>query len=192
MEVQEISKAVGKYKTGEMSTRDLIRSDKIRFRGAAEAITRLGFHAALFFRVSHYFSTIGALFPARCFQILSHIITGAEISHRAIIGPGLAILHPTGIVIGPNIKIGEGASLCQGITISTNYEFAEAGIDAETVIGDHLWAGPNCTILGPLLMGDHVFVGPNAVVNRDVNSHMKAIGNPARLMPAHAFSNPRI
>lgn len=187
-EVLESSKIIERYEIEKpMSVNDLIRSDQRRFKEAGEVIARLGFHAALFCRLSHYFSTIGALFAARSIQLMSHLITGAEISHRAVIGPGLVLLHPTGIVIGPNVKIGKRAIICQGVTISTNYELLEAGIEAETVIGDDLWAGPNCAIMGPLLMGDHVFVGPNAVVNRAVNSYMKAIGNPARLMPTDSF-----
>ncbi len=120
--MQGRSKTIGKYEIDELRrTNHLIRSDQMRFRGAAEAFTRLGFHAAFLFRVSHYFSTIGAVFLARCIQVLSHVITGAEISHRAVIGPGLALLHPTGIVIGPGAKIGAEATICQGVSISTNF-----------------------------------------------------------------------
>jgi serine O-acetyltransferase len=164
--------------------RELIRSDVKRHKSISVALTKLGFYTALLYRLSHHFSRRNWMLPARCLQFLSHVITGAEISHRAVIGPGLCLHHPTAVHIGPNIVIGKMANLCQCCTISTNLDTQEEG----PVIGDYLWAGPGCAIMGPIRLGDRVRVGPNAALFKDVASEMIAFGNPARIMPKDAFS----
>ena len=167
----------------QMGVGELIRSDMSLYNdGASEAITKLGFYAAVFYRLSKCFSRKGFLFGARCLQFLSHVLTGAEISHRAEIGPSLLILHPTGVVIGSGVKIGKIATICQGCTITRMHVD-----DKEMVIGDFFWGGPGSVIMGPLTIGDYVWVGPNSVLFKDVASNMKVLGNPARVFPSEAF-----
>lgn len=166
-----------------MGVGELIRSDIKRYDGrASEAVTRLGFYAAFFYRLSRYFSQKGALFRARWLQFISHALTGAEISHRAEIGPGLAILHPTAVHIGSGVRIGKTATICQSCTITRMYLY-----DKDLVIGDFFWGGPGSVIMGQLTIGDYVWVGPNSTLFKDVPSNMKVLGNPARIFPSEAF-----
>lgn len=171
-------------KDNDSSLWGLIRSDAKRYKSISVALTKLGFYTAFFYRLSHHFSRRNWMLTARCLQFVSHVITGAEISHRAVIGPGLCFHHPTAVHIGPNIVIGKMANLCQCCTVSTNLDIQEQG----PVIGDYLWAGPGCAIMGPIRLGDRVRVGPNAALFKDVASEMTAFGNPARIMPKDAFS----
>jgi serine O-acetyltransferase len=171
--------------SGRMRIGELIHSDRRRFQDASEACTKLGFYAAVLYRLSHSCSERGMMLSARILQLLSHVITGAEVSHRAEIGPALAILHPTGVMIGPRVKIGKMATVCQGCSISQNTNLEEDG----PTIGDHFWAGPGCAVMGQIRLGDHVWVGPNAVVFKDVDSNMTALGNPARIFHGQTFRN---
>jgi serine O-acetyltransferase len=141
-------------------------------------LTKLGFYSAVAYRISRclYIHKIKLL--SQFIQFISHIITGAEISHKANIGPGLRLLHPTGVVIGPYVRIGMGAVICQGCGIVSNGEIGQA----EPVIGDKLWAGPGSKIMGAIILGDKVAVGPNSVVLKNVESNMLAFGIPARVM----------
>jgi serine O-acetyltransferase len=157
----------------------LIKSDLRRFPRASEALLKLGFYAACFYRISHYLTLKGHPVGAGFFQLLSHLLTGAEISHRAVIGPYLAIVHPTGVHIGPGVKIGAHATICECASMVTNETVGE-GVPA---IGDHLWASAGCRIMGPIVLGDHVWVGPNSVVLKNVDSNMVALGIPARILP---------
>jgi serine O-acetyltransferase len=111
------------------------------------------------------------------------LVTGAEISHRAIIGPGLGLLHPTGVLIGGNVKIGKMATICNCCFISTQHYLDEKG----PIIGNYLWAGPGCAILGKIILGNNVWIGPNASILKDIYSHMTVMGNPARAFPTDEF-----
>jgi serine O-acetyltransferase len=162
-----------------LSLRELIRSDLICWENISIALFKLGFYSTFFYRVSHWFFLKRLNFLAKCLQFISHLITGAEISNKAVIGPGLIILHPTAVHIGPKIKIGANANICECCAIINNIEYGEG----EPVIGDFLWAGSGSKILGPITLGDHVWVGPNSVVLKDVGSNMTALGIPARIMP---------
>jgi serine O-acetyltransferase len=142
-------------------------------------LTKLGFYSALFYRLSRYLCLHGFSILGRLLQFFSHIITGAEISNRAIIGPGLRILHPTGVVIGPYVRIGANPMICQGCAIVSNGAIGTA----EPIVGDNLWAGPGCKIMGKIILGDKVKVGPNSVVLKNVQSNKVAFGIPARIMP---------
>ena len=158
---------------------EMIRSDLKRWEKISIAIFKLGFYAVFLYRISHYLSLKQFISLSRSFQFASHLITGAEISNKAVIGPGLIVLHPTGVHIGPKIKIGANANICECSAIVTNVEVGEG----EPVIGDYLWAGSGSKIMGPITLGDHVWVGPNSVVLKDVPSNMTAFGIPARILP---------
>ena len=156
----------------------LVRSDVRRWGKLSVAIFKLGFHTAFLYRLSHYFYLKRFNLLARCIQFISHVITGAEISNKAVIGPGLIILHPTAVHIGPKIMIGANACICECTAIVTNVEVGEG----EPIIGDGLWVSSGGKIMGPIILGDHVWVGPNSVVLKDVESNMTAFGIPARIM----------
>ncbi|MFZ0927430.1 MAG: hypothetical protein WAN11_02450 [Syntrophobacteraceae bacterium] len=164
-----------------MGVWELIWSDCRRFGGgASEAITNLGFYATSFYRISRYFSERGFILTARFLQLFSCVLTGADVSHKADIGPGLVLLHPTGVVIGEGAKIGKNAIICQGCTISRNMDlYGEA-----PVIGDSFFCSPSGVIIGPLVIGDFVLAGPKSVVLKNVTSNNKVLGNPARALPA--------
>ncbi len=156
----------------------LVRSDVRRWGKLSVAIFKLGFHAAFLYRLSHYFYLKKLNLLSRALQLISQIITGAEISNKAVIGPSLIILHPTGVHIGPKIMIGANACICECSAIVTNVEVGEG----EPIIGDWLWVSSGGKIMGPIKLGDHVWVGPNSVVLKDVESNMTAFGIPARIM----------
>ena len=49
-------------------------------------------------------------------------------------------------------------------------------------IGNNVYLGSGCRILGPVTIGDEVIVGPNAVVLEDVPSGSVVVGIPARVV----------
>jgi serine O-acetyltransferase len=158
---------------------EIIRSDLSRWERASRALLKLGFYASCFYRISHYLMLKGHPVGAGFCQLMSHVITGAEISNSAIIGPYMAIQHPTGVHIGPNVKLGAHATLCESSSIVTNITVGEGA----PIIGDYLWASAGCRIMGPIVLGDRVWVGPNSVVLKNVESDMVALGIPAKVIP---------
>jgi serine O-acetyltransferase len=169
--------------TKKMNLGQLIRSDVRRLGGLRSSIFRLGFYAAFYYRLSHFFSDHHMTFLAGFFQFFSQTVTGAEISHRAQIGPGLCFLHPVGVHIGPGIQIGSNATICECSSV------VFLNPENPPVVGDFLWLGPGARIMGDVTLGDQVRVGPNSVVLKNIASQMTAFGIPARALPKD-FSPP--
>jgi len=170
---------IDKYEAyNQMSLSEMIRSDVQAWGKASIALTKLGFYSSFFYRIYHSLYLNGISFPAKCLQIISQVITSAEISHKAIIGPGLRIFHPIGVHIGPNVKIGAYACICECSAVISNTIHKEVPI-----VGDYLWMSSGAKIMGAVVAGDRVRIGPNSVLLKNINSNMIAFGVPARIMP---------
>jgi serine O-acetyltransferase len=137
----------------------------------------LGLHAVLFYRLGRWLHLhrLGPL--AVLSSYVSSIITGAQISPRAAIGPGLRLYHPQGMTIGAGAILGSGCTLAHGNMVGT---FGDT--DDRPVIGDRLNAATGAKILGLITVGDNVRVGPNAVVIHSIPSGVTVLGNPARIV----------
>jgi serine O-acetyltransferase len=137
----------------------------------------LGLHAVLFYRLARWLQVhhLGPL-AATC-SYVSSVITGAQISARAAIGPGLRVYHPQGLTIGAGAVLGSECTLAHGNMIGS---LGWAG--GRPVIGDHLDAATGAKILGTITVGDHVRVGPNSVVIHSLPSGVTVVGNPARVV----------
>ena len=101
------------------------------------------------------------------------VVTGAEIDVNAVMGGGLLIPPPNGIVIHPQAVIGPNCLIFQQVTVGTT---ARGGTPR---IGGHVDIGAGARILGGITVGDHAVIGANAVVLEDVPSHGRAVGVPA-------------
>jgi serine O-acetyltransferase len=92
---------------------------------------------------------------------------GFDISYRTQIGKGLYIGHFGGLVVHGDAVIGENETFSQGMTIGILNRGRHAGVPK---IGDRVFFGPNCVVLGGISVGDDVLIGANAVVQEDVPS----------------------
>ncbi|MEJ6404873.1 serine acetyltransferase [Yoonia sp. 2307UL14-13] len=126
-------------------------------------------------------------FPATKWVVLRYrfwsVITQAEIGLRTRIGGGLMIPHPNGIVVHPDVTIGENTIIFQQVTLGEKFE--GSGVPK---IGAHVDIGAGARILGPVTIGDHAVIGANAVVTKDVPAHALARGIPATLKLNHRAS----
>ncbi len=104
------------------------------------------------------------------------VITGADIPLNSLIGGGLLLPHPNGIVIHPKANIGINCLIFQQVTIG--------GLDDTGLptIGAHVDIGAGAKIIGPVTIGDHAKIGANAVVLCDVPAGKTAVGVPARVI----------
>lgn len=98
---------------------------------------------------------------------------GIEISKGATLGEGVCFLHPVGVVIGGDARIGNKVVFLGSNTIGSVEHSGYPNIDDGVVIG----AGAR--ILGPITVGAGAAIGANAVVLRDVPAGAAAVGVPA-------------
>lgn len=110
---------------------------------------------------------------------LNHLVTGADIAWQAEIGARLRLYHPTGVVIGPHVRIGSDCRIQQGVTLGGLGGDESLAADSPT-LGDRVQLGAGCRVIGGVRLGDDVVVGANAVVVRDVPKGTTVVGVPAR------------
>lgn len=120
-----------------------------------------GFHALVFYRVSHWFYKHGRLFCARMVSQWGRGFTGIEIHPGATIGDGLFIDHGAGVVIGETAEIGNNVTLYHGVTLGGTGK--DEGKRHPT-IGDNVLIGTGCKVLGPITIGANSRIGANSVV----------------------------
>lgn len=146
--------------------------------GKLATVATVRFLAVFLMRISQ---VAGALHPILGYGLkqINHLLTGADIAWQANIGGGFQLFHPTGVVIGPKVRIGQNCSLQQGVTLG-DATSSRRGNTGSPVIGDRVACGPGVCIVGMLSVGDDVTIAPNAVVTRSVPAGVVAKGVPAR------------
>jgi len=103
------------------------------------------------------------------------IVTGADIPLSCLLGGGLLIPHPNGIVIHPKAKIGVNCLIFQQVTIGS--------IDEKVpTIGGHVDIGAGAKIIGNVTLGNDVKIGANSVVMDNVPDNCTAVGIPAKVV----------
>lgn len=147
-----------------------------------------GLHAILFHRLSSAAWRRQWRLLARVISQIGRWFTAIEIHPGARIGRRFVIDHGFGIVIGETADIGNDVTLYQGVTlggIAPSIDSA-AQVDQKRhpTLLDGVIVGSGAQILGPITVGCCARIGANAVVTRDVEARVTAVGIPARpVMP---------
>ena len=79
------------------------------------------------------------------------------------IGPGLSIAHVGPIIINSRAKIGENCRIQTGVTLG-----ATNGTTDAPQLGDNVFLGDGCKIIGGVTIADDVAIGANAVVVKSI------------------------
>ena len=102
----------------------------------------------------------------------------AYIDCPARIGARLDMPHGGfGVVIGPEVEIGEDAIIFHNVTIG----HAKPG---PVTIGNRFYAGTGALILGPLSIGHDVTIGANTTITFDVPDGATVVGPRGQIVPA--------
>jgi len=146
-------------------------------RGMWRVLLRLETPAIVCYRYSHWVNNLHTpvirpllLIPAVILQRMVQIFTGIFISPDAEIGPGLVIHTPYGINVAP-VKIGANCTLQSGVLIGS-------GVRS---VGDNVYFGAGCKVIGDVKIGSNVVVVANSVVLTDVADNTTIMGVPARI-----------
>lgn len=136
-----------------------------------------GFHALIFYRLSHALWRRNFNLVARFISQLARFLTGIEIHPGATIGKGLFIDHGAGVVIGETALIGNNVTLYHGVTLGGTSLKSEV---RHPQLGDNIIIGAGAQLLGPIKVGSGAKIGSNAVVVKDVDEDATMVGVPAR------------
>lgn len=101
---------------------------------------------------------------------------GIHIGRNTVIGPGLVMPHPSSIIIGEGVVIGENCTVYQQTTIGLK-EHAQTEYPS---IGNDVVIYAGAKIIGAVRIGNHVSVAANAVVTKDCPDYCVAKGVPAQ------------
>lgn len=124
-----------------------------------------GFQAVVFYRMASWCKRRRIPVLGPLLSRLGLLLTGADLSPRAVIGPGLRISHGHGLVVGGWARIGSGALLLHGVTVGSP---SEGRVDEMPTVGDGVFLGAGATLIGAIRVGNGVRVGPHAVVFSDL------------------------
>jgi serine O-acetyltransferase len=119
------------------------------------------------------------LLPYRVMFRLFRLLTGISISRHCEVGPGLHFGHLGARWINPGARLGRRVTVAQGVTIGLGGQGALEGVPE---IGDHVFIGPNATLVGRMRVGNGCVVGANSLVVSDVEDGTTVVGVPARVV----------
>ncbi len=145
-----------------------------------------GFHALVFYRITHFLWGLGLKIFARWFSQVGKFFTGVEIHPAAVIGRRFVIDHGDGVVIGETSEIGDDVTVYQGVTLGGVSPAVDSRTQANRkrhpTLNDGAIIGSGAQVLGPVTIGEGARIGANAVVHRDVPAGVTAVGIPARVV----------
>ncbi len=142
------------------------------------------------YRLGHLVAGIGLWPLAELLQRTAVILYGIDISYKAVIGPGFAIHHGNGLVIGDSVRIGRNVLVFHGVTLGYRWSTgtlppwraipsSEQGADGMPTIEDGVMIGAGAAVLGPVMVGAGSRIGANAVVTKNVPPGSLVTGPPS-------------
>jgi serine O-acetyltransferase len=109
------------------------------------------------------------------FNRLNTVCCNCIIGRGAEFGPGLVLIHATGVVINGRVVAGSNLHIEHQVTIGAERR-------RSPVLGDDVFIGAGAKVLGAVASGDGARIGANAVVLDDVPAHSTVVGIPARVV----------
>jgi len=95
----------------------------------------------------------------------------------AHIGPGMCLIHPANIYVGPEVEVGSNCKIFHEVTLGTGH------IAGTPKIGDNVDIFVGARILGGLFIGDNCMISANCVVTKNVPADSVVISAPNRTIP---------
>jgi serine O-acetyltransferase len=115
----------------------------------------------------------------RAAEVAVSLLFDIRLDVRADIAPGLYIGHFKSIYVGPGVRIGAECNIGQMCFVSA----AGPGFPPGTpVVGNRVYLGVGCKVMGPVIVGNDVAIGANAVVLANVPDRAVVVGNPAKVI----------
>ncbi|MBH0002152.1 serine O-acetyltransferase [Pseudoalteromonas sp. SWYJZ12] len=135
-------------------------------------------NAIMFYRVARWFYLKNIPFVPKVMQLIIFILYSSKVPANADIGKGsFLVVKGIGVVIIDKAKIGERCRIGIGCKVVGKGPYKRV-----PVIGDDVFLGPGCVIVGPVIIGNKVIVAPNSVVTKSVPTGCIVGGIPAKII----------
>jgi serine O-acetyltransferase len=109
------------------------------------------------------------------FNKLNAVCCNCIIGRGAEFGPGLVLIHSTGVVVNGQVRAGEQVHIEHQVTIGAERR-------ESPLIGNRVFIGAGAKIIGSVRIGDEARIGANAVVVDDVPDGATVVGIPAKVV----------
>ncbi|MEK6684574.1 MAG: serine acetyltransferase [Nitrospirota bacterium] len=107
---------------------------------------------------------------------------GINLHVYSTIGKGL-VIHNFSCIFVLTERMGENCTVNQGVTIGNI-----RGKKHPPIVGDNVYFGAGCKVLGEIKIGNHVVIAANSLVVTDVPDNCTVAGVPARIISRDAAS----
>ena len=129
---------------------------------------------------------------ARLLQPIGNWVVGADFGPGMVIGPGLRLVHPVGVVMGFGARVGDNVTFASGVTLAARYyDDNHSGEQAFPVIEDGVAVGAHAVLVGGVRVGRNAMVGANSVVLSDVPENSVVFGVPAKRVGTREATDPK-
>ena len=162
--------------------------DKTFFRQRITPLLELGTHAVIVYRFGRWAYEIKIPVIRQVmigiYLVITTIclmLTGIHIHRKSPIGPGL-VIHNCSCIFVLATRIGHSCTVNQGVSVAS-----VRGTGWPT-IGNNVYLGAGCKVMGGVTVGDNVVVSANSVVIADVPSNCTVMGVPARIISRQPVS----
>lgn len=151
---------------------------------AGKALFAPQVHVVVLYRLASALAHTPLRSVALLLRSIGLVWSGAEIHPDAQFGPGLALVHSSGVVIGGGVRGGVDCRINPGVVLGEPGRGSKGGRSDDNfpTLGDHVTLGAHAVVLGPLRVGDGSVVGANSVVRADVPDNVIVAGAPARVI----------
>lgn len=139
----------------------------------------LSLHIILIYRLGHYLRSRGSFLRFLNFPLkyLIQVLSGSQISFSASIGQRFHMAHPTGVIIGHAVTIGDDVIVYQNVTLG-----GKSRNEPEyPVIEDGVTIFANSMVLGDITVGEGSTVGACSLVLKDVPAQSTISGVPGEI-----------
>ncbi len=111
------------------------------------------------------------------------VLGEVKVGSKTWIGPNVILDGSGGLEIGSNCSISAGVQIYSHDSVQ--WAVSEtANIEKEkTVIGNHVYIGPNSVIKKGVRIGSRVIIGTMSYVDKDIPNDSKAYGVPVKILP---------